>query len=119
MSQLSVLALACALFAVPVMAEEHRHQHPDATYFGATAQFYEMWQMPDAPGVSCCSNQDCAPVSEVRNVGGRWEARRESDGAWLAIPPEKVEQLRDSPDGRSHMCSRGSAVFCFKLGAGI
>lgn len=112
------LALAGALFAVQASAEEHRHMHPDATYVGALAEFYSNWMMPDAPSVSCCDKQDCAPVLAVRRHGDRWEAKRESDGAWLVIPPQKIEQLRDSPDGQSHMCSRGSAVFCFKLGAG-
>jgi hypothetical protein len=110
------LCLLLALLPSVAMAQEH--YHPDETITGETARFYETWNRPDDPTVSCCNKMDCGVVSEVRLVGDRWEARRK-DGIWLRIPPEKIEQLRDSPDGRSHMCSRGSTVYCFKLGAGI
>jgi hypothetical protein len=111
------LCLLLALLPAGAWAQEHKH--PTKTITGATAKFYETWGRPDDPMVSCCDKQDCDAVSEVRLVGDQWEARREIDGVWLRIPPEKIEQLRDSPDGRSHMCSRGTTVYCFKLGAGI
>jgi len=88
---------------------EHRQLHHE---------FYSNWMRPDHPNQSCCNLQDCAPVSEIRKIGNRWEARRENDGAWLVIPPQKIEQQRDSPDGRSHLCSRDATVFCFVFGAG-
>lgn len=82
-------------------------------------QFYSNWMMPDHPTSSCCNDRDCAPVSQVRQTDdGRWQAKRESDGVWLTIPAEKIEWNRDSPDGRSHMCSMGTTVFCFILGSG-
>jgi hypothetical protein len=42
---------------------------------------------------------------------------------WIPIPPHKVEQKRDSPDGRSHLCARPESngqfyVFCFIRGSG-
>lgn len=70
------------------------------------------------PNVSCCNLQDCEPVKQVRKAGVYWEAQRESDGVWVTIPPQTIEQQRDSPDGRSHICSRGVTVFCFVHGSG-
>lgn len=114
---LMLILIAWALSLVS-RARAQEHQHPTETITGATGKFYETWTRPDAPAVSCCDRMDCAVVSEVRRVGDRWHARRKSDGQWLAIPPEKVEYNRDTPDGQSHMCSRGAAVFCFIAGAG-
>lgn len=116
--RLFALALACALFAVPVQAEDHQHKHPNATYFGATAKFYETWMRPDMPTSSCCNKQDCDAVEQVRQHNGQWEAKPQGSNAWISIPPEKVELNRDSPDGRSHLCRAGSTVFCFIAGAG-
>jgi hypothetical protein len=112
------LAAAAALAATAhVYAQEHRH--PGVTYDGATAQFYETWMRPDMPNVSCCNLQDCAPVRHVRQrPDGRWSAQREIDGQWLDVPPEKIEAGRDSPDGRSHLCSIGTTVLCFVVGVG-
>jgi hypothetical protein len=109
-------ALILLLSVAPAIAQEHRH--PTEILTGATALFYETWMRPDMPTVSCCNLSDCAVVSEVRRLGNRWQARRKSDGAWLSIPPEKIEERRDSPDGQSHMCSVGVNVFCFIAGGG-
>lgn len=113
---LATLAFAGALGAAPALGQDH--QHPTETFDGATARFYETWMRPDQPMVSCCNKMDCAPVSEVKQVNGQWKARRVSDGVWLDIPPEKVEERRDSPDGRSHLCSIGSTILCFIVGSG-
>lgn len=94
----------------------HRHPPHDAELH---EHFYSTWMRPAQPDTSCCNKQDCAPVSKIRRIGDRWEALREKDGAWLIIPPHTVEQRRDSPDGRSHLCSKGTTVFCFVAGAGI
>lgn len=108
--------LAVALVTVTSAAAQHRH-HPVAD-MPLHEKFYSTWYMPDQPTKSCCNNQDCAPVSEVRFVGGHIEARRVSDGQWLRIPRNKMELNRDSPDGNSHLCSFGPAVYCFILGSG-
>jgi len=81
--------------------------------------------MPDNRTVPCCNNQDCSPA-ESRVEDGNWVARKVgSDGSWTVVPPAKVEHDRESPDGRSHLCSRridwpwtlklgfGDSVFCF------
>jgi hypothetical protein len=111
------LAAAAAL-AMTALAQSQEHRHPDATHNGAAAEFYSNWMRPDMPNVSCCNHQDCTPVRHVRQINGRWQAQRESDGQWLTIPSEKIEHNRDSPDGRSHLCSIGTTVFCFIVGSG-
>lgn len=108
--------LALLLLTVPAAAQQHHH--PTEGFEGATGRFYETWMRPDQPKVSCCNRMDCAPVSQVRQIAGRWQARRDIDGVWLDIPPEKIEEGRDSPDGRSHLCSIGSTVLCFIVGSG-
>jgi len=102
------------LFA-PTLAQEH--QHPDATYSGALGQFYETWMRPNNPKSSCCNRQDCSPVTAIRHLQGMWQAQR-ADGQWLNIPNYAIEQRRDSPDGRSHVCAIGLSVICFVFGSG-
>jgi hypothetical protein len=112
-------ASAGFFFACLSLAHAQEHQHPTETFTGAVGQFYETWTRPDLPNVSCCSRVDCAPVRTARQgADGRWQAQRDSDGVWLDVPPERVEQNRDSPDGRSHMCSMASNVLCFIPGGG-
>jgi hypothetical protein len=108
-----IVGLVC-LWVSPGRAQEH---HPQAIH----EKFYSTWFMPDAPQTSCCSNHDCSPAAS-RFVGDRWEAQRH-DGTWVVVPPGKVEQNRDSPDGRSHLCGRPGPigefyVFCFIRGSG-
>lgn len=103
---LCLATVAIALYASRVSA----HDMP----------FYETWKMPDAPHVSCCNQNDCAPVLKARqDPMGIWHAQRASDGKWFAIPPEKVEVNRDSPDGQSHLCVLNDRVLCFLPAAGI
>jgi hypothetical protein len=113
-------AIALAASVAPALAiasaaraDEHHHPAQDAPIH---EQFYSTWMRPDQPDKSCCNKRDCAPVTQVRRVGNRWQALR--DGEWLTIPPEKIEVNRDSPDGRSHLCAIGGSVLCFVLGAG-
>ena len=99
-------------------AFSHDHPPQDAEIH---RKFYNTWEMPDRPGVSCCHDRDCYPT-EARKIGGRWEAKRREDGQWLVVPPEKIEQNRDNPDGRHHLCApppaRGAVVYCFMVGGG-
>jgi hypothetical protein len=107
-----ILGLLAAMFIGGVRAQ-HSHE-------GTVGKFYETWMMPDAPKTSCCHGEDCAPAAS-RFVGGKWQAQDPS-GVWVEIPAYKIEQNRDSPDGRSHLCGRkvwsGFAVFCFVRGGG-
>jgi hypothetical protein len=114
----TILVLMVAVMVCGVsFGQDHEHDSP-------TGRWYEKWMMPDHGRLmSCCNNQDCAAVDEVRRVDGRLQMRRKLDGMWLTIPPEKLESnwddARDSPDGFSHMCSRGETVYCAVLGSGI
>lgn len=89
-------------------------------------KFYSTWFMPDNPARSCCNKADCYPT-EARFHKGHWQARRREDGKWLFIPERKIEQRRDNPDGRNHLCAPPptamtyppDTVFCFSLGTGM
>ena len=116
-----VLLLAAYFQLSQVRAQEHNHPPADALVH---EKFYSTWMMPDKPDRSCCNRQDCYPT-DVRFRDGFWEAKRREDGRYVRIPWEKVEQRRDNPDGRNHVCMpppnriyRGEEVFCFALGGG-
>ncbi len=112
--------LVFLLLASPALAQERHHPPEDIAIH---EQFYSTWQRPDNRFQSCCNNQDCAPVQHVRWVNGELQMQRTLDGVWLTIPKERMEQnvqdARDSPDGRSHMCSSGNLIFCAVLGNGM
>jgi hypothetical protein len=116
-----ILMIAACFHPSPARAQDHHHPPADAAIH---EQFYSTWMMPDRPGLSCCNRQDCYPT-EVRFRDGYWEAKRREDGAYIRVPWEKVEQNRDNPDGRNHVCMpppdrgvQGREVFCFALGSG-
>lgn len=117
-AQIGILILFALLLLTSARADgpEPSHGHPSEDA-GIHHDFYRSWMRPDNPTQSCCSLQDCAPVVQVRRVAGRYEAKTKF-GKWVVVPPEKVEQRRDSPDGRSHLCWNGPTVFCFVLGSG-
>lgn len=103
----------------PALAQ-HRPQDMDLHH-----QFYSSWTMPDNRAVSCCHDEDCKPA-EAYMKNGQWYARQDGDnGDFTPIEPKKVEQDRDSPDGRSHLCGRrygfsgnNFSVFCFLPASG-
>jgi len=130
---LAILGLAVAVLAfsayftlsqaqTPEENSVHANHHPPQDV-PLHEKFYSTWMMPDRPSASCCNNRDCYPT-EVRFHDGFWEAKRREDGAYVRIPWQKVEQNRDNPDGRSHVCMpppssyRDDVVYCFTLGAG-
>ncbi len=121
------LLLAFLLVVSPAFAQ-HRPQDMEIH-----ERFYQTWMQPDRPDYSCCSKQDCQPApSKYEN--GKWYARWEDwpKDVWVTIPENKIEQVRDNPDGRSHMCGRwrfgdgavkvdpdnNFLVFCFIRGGG-
>jgi hypothetical protein len=116
-----ILALAVASL-VAAFAQEHGHRPQDMALHNS---FYRTWMMPDNRAISCCHEEDCRPA-EAYQKDGVWYARQDGDkGDFTPVPPEKVEQDRDSPDGRSHLCGRrygfdGSrfSVFCFLPASG-
>ena len=111
-----MIRLIVALLALTVAAHAQEHQHPTGTIPKATGEFYENSYRPDMPQYSCCSKQDC-DVAEVRTLDGKIEARH-LGGQWHVIPKQKIEQNRDSPDGRNHLCVAGTSVLCFIFGSG-
>jgi len=116
------IAAVWTLSSIPfARAQDHHHPPQDAELH---EKFYSTWMMPDNPNRSCCNRHDCYPT-EVRYRDGHWEARRREDGRFIRVPREKIEQRRDNPDGRSHVCMpppnlgyRDDEVFCFTLGGG-
>lgn len=115
--------IACTLTLLATAAPA-QHQHPPQDQ-ALHEQFYSNWMIPNGGRPrqqSCCNKKDCAPVIAVRRNGNVFEAQREKDGRWLKIPPSKVEgdqsDPRESPDGRSHMCSNETNVICFVFGSG-
>lgn len=84
-------------------------------------KFYDTWKRPNAPYSSCCNLDDCYPT-EFKKIDGQWHALRREDHEWVRIPPEVVEENRDSPDGRNHVCmlppDRGGTMFCAVFGSG-
>lgn len=115
-----LLALALVAYAGPALAEPHHHPPQDAAIH---ERFYSTWMQPDHPNLSCCNLQDCYPTS-FKQVGSDWYALRREDSAWVLIPAAKIEQRRDTPDGRSHVCmSRPrddgtSSIYCAVIGSG-
>jgi len=120
-----LIAFVIVVFIGAAANAQEQHQHPKQDE-EIHNRFYSTWMMPDDPHRSCCNRRDCYPT-EARYQDGVWYAKRREDGKWLRVPAEKVEQNRDSPDGRSHICapppSESSSyapdtVFCFKEGGG-
>lgn len=120
--------VAAMLATFPSKARADHVGHPPEHMY-LHEQFYTNWNRPDMRDQetgdrkhSCCNNLDCAPVDriEYRADGTVW-ALRTKDQQWVKIPEAKIESNqidpRESPDGRSHMCSSGSMVFCFVLGS--
>jgi len=111
----NLLALVAILCAFPSFAQEHHHPPQDAAIHES---FYKTWFMPDNPTVSCCNLKDCYPT-EAKFKDGKWTARIRETGEWVTVPAVKVEQNRDSPDGRNHLCANPSGyVYCFIAGSG-
>lgn len=111
----TIIILAILLVVAPAFAQEHHHP-PEHEALHET--FYKTWMQPDQPHLSCCNKQDCYPT-EAKFENGKWWARQRETGGWMPVPPEKVEQNRDNPDGRNHVCaSPAGYLFCFSLGNG-
>jgi len=107
---------------VALADEPHKHRPQDLEIHH---KFYNTWMMPSNRAVSCCHEQDCAPAEARQLSNGQWEARQLGDtGNFTPVPPDKVENDRDSPDGRNHLCGRRLGigndfyVYCFIAAAG-
>ena len=122
-SGILILAISSAIAQEGHQQEGHHPPQDQAIH----ERFYSTWMVPNNRTMSCCHEQDCSPA-ESRVEDGNWVARKVGgDGDWVAVPPEKIERDRESPDGRSHLCSRRvltyqpgdeQLVLCFIPGAG-
>lgn len=75
---------------------------------------YGGWTAPDNPAMSCCDNTDCRPTRAYMGDDGLWRAW---DGlGWLTVPPGRVLPPDFAKDGRSHLCEKMGAVYCFTPG---
>src|SRR5258708_6101273 len=106
---LAPLISGILIFAVSsAIAQEGHHPPQDQAIH---ERFYSTWMMPNNRTMSCCHEQDCSPA-ESRVEDGNWVARKiGGDGDWIAVPPEKIERDRGSPDGRRPLCNRGGWAF--------
>ena len=100
------LGLTVAFFALPVAvapkAEELGHQY----YHDSD---YRHWKQPGT-NISCCSDQDCAPVrAELRQ--SQWFALRQ--GKWIAVPDEKIIRVSNPAVESGHLCYSKGKVVCF------
>jgi len=114
-----MLRLAFVAYAASIsLAFAQQHVHPDATYEGEIARFYETWMRPDDVTKSCCNKMDCAPsIAHYDRLSGKWSAWSKRSNGWIAIPSDKIERQRDMPLG-AHLCEAPSGVLCFGVGSG-
>jgi len=113
---------AITAVAIAPKAEELGHQH----YHESD---YRHWKQPGTK-ISCCSDQDCAPVrAELRD--GRWFALRQSEWAgaadefgiaiwqrrqkseWIEVPDEKILWEPNPSVEGGHLCYSKGTVVCF------
>jgi hypothetical protein len=118
--------LCCLLATGPVRTQQSRQDgvtrhHPPQDQI-LHQKFYSSWHMPDNPSASCCNDADCYPT-EIKYVDGNIYAKRREDGKYILVPSGKVENNRDNPDGRNHLCApppnfshTSDTVYCFALG---
>jgi hypothetical protein len=72
-------------------------------------------------GTYCCDQSDCART-EARTIGNQWQAKT-PNGAWIAIPDDKVVHNQGNPTGEPILCTLenrekelGWEVLCFVPG---
>jgi len=119
---LTAMLCTCPPPLDPPHAEETgHHQFHDSVY--------RHWKRPGT-NISCCSDQDCAPVTaEYRQ--GRWYALlrskrfmpRDELGSgqwlqleqpeWIAVPDDTIIRVPNPTIEGAHLCYWDGAVFCF------
>ena len=120
------LGLTATFFAItgPVAPKAEELGHPQ--YHDSD---YRHWKQPGTD-ISCCSDQDCAPVrAELRQ--GQWFALRRSQWAdmidemghgqspvllpseWIAVPDEKIIRVPNPTGESGHLCYSKGTVICF------
>lgn len=59
-------------------------------------------------------DSDCRPTRAYLENDGLWRAWNGAE--WLVVPRDRVLPTDLAGDGRSHLCSRDTFVFCFSPG---
>ena len=117
------LRLTATFFAITAAvaseAEEIGHHH----YHDSD---YRHWKQPGTD-ISCCSDQDCAPVRAEQRQG-QWFALRRSEwfdavdemgraivqwSEWIAVPDEKIIRVPNPAVESGHLCYSMGKVICF------
>ena len=121
------LSSTAALCAITVVATAPKAEELGHQYFHDSD--YRHWKQPGT-NISCCSDQDCAPVrAELRQ--GHWYALRRSHWAgaadefgrpvqeslqqneWIAVPDEKIIRVPNPAVESGHLCYSKGKVVCF------
>ena len=116
---ITVLLASSAASASKAEELEHRLYHDSD---------YRHWKQPGTD-MSCCSDQDCAPVrAEFRQ--GQWFAFRQSElfqvdemgqavwqmserAEWIAVPNERIIRVPNPSVESGHLCYLHGKVVCF------
>jgi hypothetical protein len=95
-------ALIAGVFSVAPCAEEtgHRDYHDSD---------YRHWKQPGTD-VSCCSDQDCAPVKAELRLGHWWALRQRE---WVVVPDDKIISVSNPTIEGAHLCYSKGKVVCF------
>ena len=116
MKWLKIIATV-VIFWSPLLRAQEIHHHEGQT--AEVDRFYSTWMQPDYPTQSCCNKTDCYSPDKTEFKNGQWWFEHRETGRMFPVPAHKIEQNRDSPDGRNHVCANPQGyVYCFKIGGG-
>ena len=120
------LGLAVMLFASTAAIASEAEELGHHRFHGSD---YRHWKQPGT-NISCCSDQDCAPVrAELRE--GQWFALRWSTWSdtadelgrsaspipqpseWITVPDEKILRVPNPAVESGHLCYSKGTVVCF------
>ena len=107
-----IICLALGALVVAFFTAAGRAQTGHGKYHDG---FYSRWLTKQ--GYSCCSNRDCRPISanHVRVLSDKVQVQL--DGKWVDVRPDAIRPYA-APDMSSHICARGTYIFCFVYGSG-
>ena len=125
--RLLLAVIAAMAMLVPAIGQEIHHHEGQSE---AVDRFYSTWMMPSDPTRSCCNTIDCYVPEHVEHRPGGWWFERREDHVMVHVPASHIEQNRDNPDGRNHVCAAPAespvaqngpdhGVYCFIVGAGL
>lgn len=118
---LAAILLTTMNAALPKAEDTGHHQFHDS--------HYRHWKQPGTD-ISCCADQDCAPVAaEFRQ--GRWFALRQAEwfappdelgpgdwlplrqSEWVPVPEERIIRVPNPSVESAHLCYSRGMVICF------